>query len=203
MISMPTVVAGSPGAGAPVQTSHTAQTDPELEGYLSRVKARLDNPGDITRETNQVGQQIQAFAEGEKNQLSGGLAQRGILGSSGSEAGMLGEIGSRAQASFGKAAEGIAIQRARDNDAMLQGAAGAFAEPGRQGLQDRSLGIQAAGQAQQGQLTREQMALQAQMANQQAAQQQNAQNFQQQLQAAQLAQQQQNAMLQMYGNLYR
>jgi hypothetical protein len=200
----PPVNGGAPSAapGVPA-TTHTAQTDPELKGYLERVKTRLDNPGDITRETNQAGQQIQAFAEGERNQLSGNLAQRGILGSGGSEAGMMGEIGARAQASFGKAAEGIALQRARDNDAMLLGAQGAFVEPGRQGLADRSLGIQAAGQADNSALARQRMSLDAQLAQANLVQNAQQMNWQQQMQAAQLAAQQQAQVLSAYGSIYR
>lgn len=182
---------------------HAAQTDPNLADYLARVKARLDNSPDDTRALNQMGIAVNQFAQGQRNNAVGDAARRGVLGVSGAEGQVQDDIGARAQGDFARGAESIAIQRMRDNDAFLQSSMPAFAEPGRQGLADRGLGIQAQGQANQMALSQADMQLRAQMANQQAAQQASQQSFQQQLAAAQMAQQQQQAMMQMWANLYR
>lgn len=187
----------------PSSTVNTAQPNPEQMEYLRRIRERLDNPGNDERALNQAGQAIQQFAEGERGQTRGDFARRGVLGNAGSEQGAMTEIGNRAQGNFGRAAESIAIQRMRDNDAMLQGAQGAFAEPGRQALADRGLGIQQRGQDLSAQLQGRGQDISVQIANQGAAQQANQLNLQAQIAAQEAARQQQAMVLAQYNSIYR
>lgn len=195
---LPPTAPGGPG-GAP---GSAAFNSPELMEYLNRVRTRLDTPGDDTRALNQAGQAINAFAQGQRNNAVGDAARRGVLGS-GAGAQVQDDIGVVAQQQFGQASENIALQRMRDNDAMLMGAQSAFVEPGRQNLADRGLGVQAQGQANQYGLGVAGLNLAAQQANQQAAMGVAQQNLSAQLAAQSMAQQQYLAMMQMYGNIYR
>jgi hypothetical protein len=190
------VPGGAPGGGA------VAFNSPELTDYLARVKARLDSPQSDQRALNQAGIAVNEFAQGQRNNAAGDAARRGVFGG-GAGAQVQDDIGIAAQGQFAKAAEGIAIARQRDNDSMLLGAQNAFAEPGRQNLADRGLGVQAQGQANQRELSIADMQLRAQMANQNAAQGVASQNLQAQLAAQQLAAQQQMQYMQFYANLYR
>ena len=193
-----------PSPGLPgLPGGHVAQSSPELMEYLARVKARLDAPVDTTREVNQLGQQIAGFAQGARNNAMGDAARRGVLGVSGAEGQVQDDIGNVAAGNFARGAESIALQRMRDKDAMLMGAQGAFAEPGRQNLADRGLGIQAAGQAGSLDLQRQRMTLDAQLANANMANDANRFNVANQIAAQQAAAQQQMQMYAMMMNLYR
>lgn len=194
--------APSPGVPGGVPGGHVAQTNPDLADYLARVRARLDNPGNDQAAYNQAGIAANQFAQGQRNNATASALQRGVFGIGGAEAQQSDDFGVQAQGNFAKMSENIALQRLRDNDNFLAGAQGAFAEPGRQNLADRGLGIQAAGQQGQLDVARGRMQLDAALANQNAAMAVGQQNFQAQLQAQAMAQQQAMQMYQIYANLY-
>jgi hypothetical protein len=129
------------GGTPPPPLEVKAQDDPNLTGFLDRIKNRLDNPRDITRAIESSGSYLRDAAEGERRSLGTRRDIRGV-GASGvadyDEAGVQARL-QRAQA--GNAAN-ISIQRERDEDAVLTGAAGAFAAPGNANRADRSLALQ-------------------------------------------------------------
>ena len=171
--------------------TNTAGTNPDLRDYLDRVKKRMDGDQGAGMATTLAGQRIGEFANGQRSALGGSLARRGMLGNSGSEGSLGSEIGVNATSQFAQAAAGIASDAERRRDDMLMGSAGAFAEPGRQGLADRSLGLQQWQAQTQAQLQREGMR-------------QNVENmsWQRQMDAARLAQENQRQVFSLYGGLF-
>lgn len=193
----------APQINIPSQAAHVAAPNPDLADALARVRARLDRPTDTTAEVNQLGQQVAQFANGQRNTATGNAARRGVLGVAGAEGQISDDIGNVAAGTFAKGAADINLARKRDDDQFLLGSMGAFAEPGRQNLADRSLGVQAAGQQGQLALGAGRMNLDAQIQNANMAQQANQMNFQQQLAAQEAARQAQAMQLQIWQNLYR
>lgn len=122
----------------------SAQTDPNLQAYLSRVTSRLDNPGESTGRAIDIATgKIRDAHEGRRAALKGLMSQRGVLNSSSipelTEANLMeseaGDVSS--------AATSIALGREHDMDALLLGSAGAFQAPGAASRADRAFGLEA------------------------------------------------------------
>ena len=177
-----------PPPGAPATFTNSAPNDPNLTYLMNRLRGRIDGDMGQNAATITMGQRIGEFAEGQRSAVRGNLSRRGMLSNSGSEGEQGSEIGVAAGAQFAQKASEIGQDAERRRDAMILGAGGIFAEPGRQNLAERSMGLNQ-WQAQQ-QAALQQQALLAQ---------QQQQNFQNQLSARDLALRQQQAMWSNYG----
>jgi hypothetical protein len=181
--------------------TNTAQNNPDLSYLLNKVRDRIDGDMGQDKATVAAGQRIGEFAQGQQSRVRGSLAQRGMLGNSGSEGELGSEIGVAAGAQFAQQASQIAQDAERRRDAMMMGSGGIFAEPGRQNIADRSLGLNQWQAQSNAELQRAQMEQQAKLQQEALAAQQQQQNFQNQLSSQELALRQQQAMWNNFGGV--
>lgn len=189
----------APGAPTTYTGTNTAQNNPDLNYLLNKVRDRLDGDMGQDKATVAAGQRIGEFAMGNQSRAQGNLARRGMLGNSGSEGEVGSEIGVAAGAQFSQAASEIAQDAERRRDAMLLGSGGIFAEPGRQNIADRTLGLNQWQAQSSAELQRAQMEQQARLQQEALKAQQEQLNFQNQLASQELALRQQQAMWNNFG----
>lgn len=155
---------GSAPIGAPV--TNTAQTDPNLQYLMGRIKERTEGPGVTERAMDRATSQIRDAGEGLSRQISEGAARRGV-GGTGAEALQQRQLGNALQRDIAGAMADISLGREQDIDRLLLGAQGTFQAPGQQALQDRALANQAYATQQGLAMQAQQQQAQLQMAQQQ------------------------------------
>lgn len=133
---------GSGGYSMPNFTN-TTQNDPNFQYLMGLMKDRLNDPeGSTGRAIDLATSKIRDATEGRRSAMKSVLARRGVLGDSSIPEWTDRQLSDQEGRDVAASASGIALQREKDNDAMLLGATSPMAAAAQAGTANQSLALQ-------------------------------------------------------------